>query len=119
MSEMKSGKLTVKILEEIRDSIRGVGERVDQTNVRLDQTNSRLDQTNVRLKALAESTDERFETIANRLVEGEVRLATAILGLGGKLDEVRTMLSERLDQNDRLKNCEVEIDRLKQHTGLK
>jgi hypothetical protein len=48
--------LTVEVLREIRDEMRGMrgelgktNERLDQTNERLDQVNGRLDQTNSRL----------------------------------------------------------------------
>jgi len=37
-----AGDVTVQILREIRDEIRGLGGRIDQTNERLDQTNERL-----------------------------------------------------------------------------
>lgn len=34
--------LTLKILRQIRDEVRGTNKRIDQTNARLDQTNERL-----------------------------------------------------------------------------
>jgi chromosome segregation ATPase len=60
---MEPENLTVRILVEIRDEMRGMredtnrrldhmGTRIDRTNERLDQTNERLDLTNERLGAV-------------------------------------------------------------------
>ena len=57
-------ELTTKILESIRDEIRGM--KLDM-NQRLDQTNQRLDQTN-----------HRLDRLERRQVATEVRLATEL-----------------------------------------
>lgn len=49
---MTDSDLTVAILREIRDEVRGTNSRLDQTNSRIDQTNSRFDQTNARLEVV-------------------------------------------------------------------
>jgi chromosome segregation ATPase len=57
--------LTVAILREIRDELKGTNSRLDQTNSRLDQTNSRLDQTNSRL----DQTNSRLEVVEKTLAD--------------------------------------------------
>ena len=64
----------VRGLRGIRDEVRGLGEQLNQTNARLDQTNERLDQSNERL----DQTNERLERLERRQVETEVRLATEL-----------------------------------------
>jgi chromosome segregation ATPase len=64
--------LTVEVLREIRDEMRGMrgdlgktNERLDQTNERLDQTNERLDQVNGRL----DQTNSRLGRVEHGLVD--------------------------------------------------
>ncbi len=92
--------MTVKILGEIRDEIRGT--RAD-LNARLDQTNACLDQTNARLG----ETNEKVDLLARRQTQTEVRLATEIVALAGAVDRTNRLLRERLDDRDRID----EIDR--------
>jgi len=91
---MEPSDLTVKILTEIRDAVR--------------ETNTRVDQTN-----------ERIDVLADRVVEAEIRSATAILALGSSLDDVKTLLRDRLDLRDRVDRCEVDIRDLKDRMGTR
>lgn len=119
---MEPTDLTLNVLLEIRDSIRETNSRVDQTNARLDQTNIRLDQTNIRLEAVehgVEAVEHGVEGVTKRLVESEIRLGTAIAALGGTLEDVKTLLKDRLDLRDRVERCEVDIGVLKHHAGLR
>lgn len=116
---MEPTSSTIKVLEEIRDSVRDLGEslntRIDQTNSRLDQTNSRLDQTNSRL----DQTNSRLESLADRVVEAEIRTATNVMQLGGTLAEVRELLRDHLGLGTRVERCEQDIAWLKGRTGPK
>ncbi len=94
---MEPTDITVQILTDIRDEIR-------QTNVRLGQTNERLDQTR--------------EELGRKIVESEMRTATAITTLAGTLGEVKDLLAARLDLTDRLGKCEQEIGQIKHHIGM-
>jgi len=96
---MESDDLTIHVLREIRDEIRGTNRRVDNLEAHLTE---RIDQTNVRIDRLTE-----------RVVESEIRTATAITGLAGTLDGVRDLLKDRLDLRDRVERCERDIDELK------
>ncbi len=106
---MEPVDITVKILVEIRDEIRKTNERIDETNTRLD---ARIDQTNTRL-------DEVKESLSRAIVESEIRTATAITGLGGTLQEIKDMLSDRLEVRDRVDRCEQDIAVIKGRLAIK
>lgn len=103
---METDDLTIHVLREIRDEIRGTNSRVDSLTAGVDHLEThlseRIDQTNVRIDRLTE-----------RVVESEIRTATAITGLAGTLDDVRDLLKDRLDLRDRVERCERDIDELK------
>jgi hypothetical protein len=61
--------VTVQILGEIRDEIRSTSSRLDQTNSRLEEVRAEL---------------------VRRLVETEIRLATAITSFQGTLGELKS-----------------------------
>lgn len=98
---MEPTDITVKILTEIRDSVR-------ETNVRLDNQSRQLDEHSHRLDA-----------VGDRIVEVEIRTATSIAALDGTLMEVKNLLRDRLDLRDRVDRCEHDIQLLKDRTGLR
>ena len=102
--------LTVQILREIRDEIRGTNKRVDETNRRIDETNRQITETNSRL-------DQTRDELGKRIVESELRTATAITELAGAVQDVRTLLQDRLDLRDRVTRCEEEIAEIKRKLG--
>lgn len=116
---MKPTNITIKVLEEIRDSVRelesSLGGRIDETNSSLKSLENRV-----------ENLDNRVEHLENRVVEGEIRLGTAVTNLigavlqhGETLEAVKNLLCDNLGLRPRVERCETEIDRLKGHTGLK
>lgn len=60
--------------------------------------------------------DQLEERLDRRIIESEVRTATAINELGGTLREVHTLLKDRA-LNDRVARCELEIAELKHRLG--
>jgi hypothetical protein len=104
---MGTDDLTIQVLWDIRDEIRGLGARVDTTNARLDQTNARLDDTNAHL-----------DTLTRRVVESEARTAMAITDLHGTMQQVVSILRDRSDDlRPRVERCEHEIDEIKRSIG--
>jgi predicted nucleic acid-binding Zn-ribbon protein len=93
--------LTVAILREIRDEIRTTNQRLDATREELSQ---RLDTTR-------EELGQRIDETNRRIVESEVRLATAVTDLRQSVVEVRDLLKEQLDLRHR-------VERLERHVGL-
>jgi chromosome segregation ATPase len=111
---MEPADLTVQILREIRDEIHKTNEQLDgvrnELSVRIDRTNERLDGTNERLEEL------RSE-LSRRIVDSEVRTATAITALAGAIGDVKQLLADRLDVQDRVARCEQDIALLKERVG--
>jgi chromosome segregation ATPase len=93
---MEPTDLTVTILREIRDEIR-------ETNRRLEETQQHLDQTK--------------DELGRHIVESEIRTATAITSLAGAIQDVKSLLQERLDLRDRVARCELDIEQIKQRLG--
>lgn len=75
---MEPTDLTIEILKGIRDEGRKTNERVDETNKRLDETNVRL--------------DSMREELSRRIVESEIRTATAITALSGEVRELTSFV---------------------------
>ncbi len=114
---MEPTGLTIEILRDIRDEIRGTNARIDATNARLDGTNARLDATNDHLDALGgrvdvlggkvDVTNGRIERLERRQTDMEIRLSTEIVAVVGAVNEVRDLLREdrhlraRVDDHER------------------
>ena len=97
---MEPSDLTVQILQSIRDEVR-------QTNARLDQTNARLGQTNSGIETLREE-------LSRRIVESELRTATAIVELAGSVREMTGVLRASADLRPRVEKCEKDISDLRE-----
>lgn len=106
---MEPTDLTLSVLREIRDEGKRTNERLEQLSGRIEQTNSRLDQTNERL----DQTNENLDQLARRVVEPEVRTATAITALAGSIIDLGNMLRQDRDLRNRVERCEVDIAALK------
>ncbi len=87
--------LTVEILREIRDGVRGTNEKIDQTNSRLDQTNSRLDQTNSRLDQTNFRLD-KVEEVLRDLAGQFVILGRYVKNVSGRHDKAIEDLRRRV-----------------------
>lgn len=103
--------LTVEILKQIRDEVKHVRDEVKQTNVRLDATR---DELRGEIRALRVETTEHLDTLSTRVVESEIRTATALTDLAGSVREVTTLLREQHDLRPRVERCESEIAAIKQ-----
>jgi hypothetical protein len=91
--------VTVEILRSIRDEARA--------------TNSRLDGLAVELVHTRTELGERIDALTRRVVDSEVRTATAIVDLHGTLHEVADLLRAQHDLRPRLERCEQDIGALK------
>ena len=95
--------MTVHVLIEIRDELRKTNKRVDHLTERVDQN--------------FEALSTRIDATSARVVESEMRVATAIVDLAGTVNDIKTLLVERLDLRDRVERCERDIDELKRARG--
>ena len=91
--------VTLQVLIDIREEIRGTNKRVDGLQEEVKQTNQRID--NLRGE------------LSQRITHSEIRVATAITDLHGSINDVKTMLGEQLELRDRVANCERDIAELK------
>jgi hypothetical protein len=77
---MEPSDITVEILKDIRDEIRGVrtelGGRIEQTHARLDETN------------------ERLERVEQRQVASEMHLATELVAVKDAVDRVADLFAK-------------------------
>ena len=99
---MKSTNVTVELLKGIRSDIQS-------TNSRLDATREELSQ---RLDATREELSERIDRLTHRVVESELRTATAITDLAGTVRELTGVLRESSDLRPRVEKCEQDIAKL-------
>ena len=110
---MPAKNLMLEVLKQIRDEVR-------KTNQRLDQTNERLDQTNVELRGTKDEVHglgERADSLERRQLETETRLATEIVAVAQAVREVKDLLAQRLDLNDKVQDHEKRIVVLEHRTG--
>lgn len=99
--------LTLEVLKEIRDDGKRNGARIDETNARLNETNARLNETNARLESLRDD-------LGRRIVESELRTATAITDLSGSVRDLISVIKEDRDLRGRMERAEKDIAALKQ-----
>ena len=86
---MEPSDLTIRVLTDIRDEIRGVKTSVDDLNQRVDGLGQRVDHL-------------------------ELRLATELTEVANTNRAILTLLRDRFDLRDRVERCEHDIADLKQ-----
>lgn len=104
---MEPENLTLEVLKQIRDDGKRNGERIDETNARLNETNASINVTNARLESLRDD-------LGRRIVESELRTATAITELSGSVRDLITVIKEDRDLRGRMERAEKDIASLKQ-----
>lgn len=104
---MEPEDLTLEVLKQIRDDGKRNGERIDETNARLNETNACINVTNARLESLRDD-------LGRRIVESELRTATAITELSGSVRDLITVIKEDRDLRGRMERAEKDIASLKQ-----
>ena len=107
---MEPTDLTIEILRGIRDEVRTTNERLDKVEHELGQ---RIDLTNNEIGALREELAATGDELSKRLVESEIRTATAITDLAGTIQEMTSFLKSTLELRPRVERCEQEIAVLK------
>ncbi len=97
---MEPENLTLEVLKEIRDDGKRNGARIDETNARLNETNARLESLR--------------DDLGRRIVESELRTATAITELSGSVRDLISVIKEDRDLRGRMERAEKDIASLKQ-----
>lgn len=104
---MTDSDLTVAILREIRDEIRGTNSRLDHTNARLDQTNARLDQTVDRLDQTIgrlDQTNSRFEVVEHTVLDAAGQLVILTRYVKNVVDRHEDAIEDLRDRVDVLES---------------
>ncbi len=99
---MQSDDITILVLREIRDEMRGMRQEQQQTNTRLGSVESRL-----------ESVDNRLESVDRRLVVLETSVAHEIVEFRKEFVVVRDLLVNRQDLGRRVARVEADVADLK------
>ncbi len=110
---MEPENLTVQILREIRDEVKKTNERLDQSNERIDGLGQRIDETNKRVDETNERLVDLRKELSQRIVESEIRTATAITDLAGAVHSLRDAFVENLNLSGRVSQCEHDIKDIK------
>jgi uncharacterized protein involved in exopolysaccharide biosynthesis len=92
---METSDITVLVLREIRDEIKGVRREQQQTNARL------------------ESVEHRLESVDNRLVTLETSVAHELVEFRKDFVVVRDLLVSRRDLGQRVARVEADVADLK------
>lgn len=108
---MEPTDITIEILKSIREELRGTRTELSEE---LRGTNARLDGLEFGLREGLSTVKEGISALSRRVVESEVRTATAITDMHGTLRDVRDLLREQLDLRPRLERCERDIGELRQ-----
>lgn len=106
---MEPDDLTIRVLVEIRDEVRNTNQRMDTLTGRVDTLTEHVDRMSDRVG----SVEAGLEKLGQRVVESEIRTATAITELHGTMRDIHGLLKNQLDLRDRVERCEREIDELK------
>ena len=96
---MDTTDLTIEVLKDIRAEMRDM-----RTEMR----------ENVRdVRSEVASTNERLDALTRRVVEGDIRTATALTDLAGAVQEMTSFLRGANELRPRVERCEEEIASLK------
>ncbi|MDX2090292.1 MAG: hypothetical protein SFX73_20700 [Kofleriaceae bacterium] len=103
---MASDDITIRILQEIRDAVRGTNDRLDATNARLDATNARLD-------VHIDATNAGFAALRRDFKKHEFATLTEIRESEARQQAAR--FRDRDEQRRRIERCEQAIEALAHH----
>jgi len=96
----------LRVLEEIRDEVRG-------TNARLASLDGRVE----RIEGHTSALGERLDAYGRRQTESELRLSTEVLALADVTRQVRDLLATRLDDHDSVVDHERRLAALEDRRG--
>jgi uncharacterized protein involved in exopolysaccharide biosynthesis len=98
--------------------LRAIWNEMKALNVGVDQTNAHLDQTNARLEAIRVELRDEIDGLRRRVVESEVRLATATTQLSMDVQALSGLIREWREEHrgDRAE-LRARIARLEERVG--
>ena len=112
--------LDMEVLKQVRDEVQGhrgrfdaVDGRLDHLDGRMDRLEGRMERLEGRLDTLENRVDTGLDALGRRILESEVRTATALTALAGQVGELAQMLREDRNLRHRVERCEADISVLK------
>lgn len=99
--------LTLRLLTELRDGVRGLAARLDENTARLDENTARLDDYNLRLERMDGRLSQRIDGVQH----GLDRLAHVTDGLSQRLDNMLmgAHREEHLELRQRIDHLEHDL----------
>ncbi len=104
--------LDMEMLKQVRDEVHGHRARFDALEGRMDRLEGRMDRLEGRMDRLEgrmDGLDSRMDELGRRIVESEVRTATALTALSGQVGELVQMLKDDRNLRHRVGRCEADI----------
>jgi chromosome segregation ATPase len=96
--------LTLEVLKDIREELR---ETRTEMKIEINGLKEEIRQTNVRV-----------DTLSDRVVESELRVASAVTDLHGTVRELTDLLRSQHDLRPRVERCERDIFDIQRRVGL-
>lgn len=109
--------LTVKILEEIRDEIRGTNSRLEAFQHSSEQRFESLEGKVTDVVRKVTDVEQRVAGVERKVTEVEIRLSTSIVEVAASQGQLKYLFTDRLDLRDRVGRCEQSIAELSQRKG--
>ena len=116
---MEPTNITVRILEEIRDSVQEVRDSVQEVRDSVRDVRQELENVEDKLGRRIDQTNARVDILTDRVTNFELRVSTELHAVSSTMLDIKVMLDDRLDLRGRVQKCERRIENLEDHTGLK
>jgi chromosome segregation ATPase len=108
---MEPKDLTLEVLRDIREELR-------ETRTELLETRTEMKMEIRGLKEEIRQTNVRVDTLSDRVVESELRVATAVTDLHGTVRELTDLLRSQHDLRPRVDRCERDIFEIQRRLSL-
>jgi phage shock protein A len=105
--------LDMEVLKQVRDEVQGHRGRFNALEGRMDQLEGRMDRLEEKFVVLEHKVDTGFEALGRRVLESEMRTATAITALSGQVGDLVQMLKDDRNLRQRVERCEADISVIK------
>ena len=123
LGAMGRGMATKRVRDEHLEVLPGIWGEMKALNARIDRTNERLDavkdELGARLDAVRAELKDEHDHLRRRVLESEVRLATAVTGLSSDVHELSGLIRDwRTEHRADRVELRSRIDRLEEHVGI-
>jgi hypothetical protein len=107
-------------LKSVHSSLKGELSRTrDELSARIDGTNIRIEATNARIDEVRDELKLDASALRHSMVEGEVRVATAVIDLTGTINGLRDAVTGwRSESRVEREEYRRRLERLERHAGF-